>query len=160
MIEWLDRYYDHTLEDRVHKVEKTLIKQINALQKEALLPIQEELDAFEKEWESMRKLVEDIIKPVFAKRDELWSDANSLVDAKRPDFDESKLPQPEYADENPYPLYDSMRHRLIQNIFFQAHKRNEPFEEVQRLIDQSDWVCIIEGTITYVDDSEDNLSIA
>jgi hypothetical protein len=135
--DWLDGYFDHDLEDDVESAKEDLEEKLTDIEEEALEPMQDRLDDFEQRWEKMCEQVKELITPMFEERDELWAEAYDLLDACTVDYSEDDMPQPEYEDEDPHPLFDNMRKRLVQNLFFQAHKRNTPLEEVQKQVDES-----------------------
>jgi len=135
--EWLDGYFDYDLDKEVEDAKEDLEKKLETIEEEALAPIQGKIEEFKERWDKMCELVKELVEPMFEERDELWSEAYDLLDAYDVDYSEDDMPQPEYEDEAPYPLFDNMRSRLVQNFFLQAHKRNIPFEEVQRQIDES-----------------------
>jgi hypothetical protein len=136
--EWLNHFYDTDHRMNCFRAQWAYEKVLEKATKEALAPMAPRMDDFRTRYKASMHQVISILTPLIEERDELWTEAEQRLQAKSNDLPPVSIPEPQYPEDEPsIPLYDSNRHRLVQNLFWQAHKRNEPLESVQKRLLQA-----------------------
>ena len=129
---WLERYFDHDLQERVDDVRGNLEEELSEAHDSVIAEHQEEIDQLRKEWAAIRKQYESKIKAFSKKVISLIEHVSEELEINAPDLDLFPIPEATEADETEQALYDSSRNyfeQLAAYKEFQGHDADESDED-------------------------------
>lgn len=129
LVEELDRYYDHELEDAVNQYERKTDNDLKQLGDRVRAPYQDTISNLDDEWQAIRLRFEQEIASHTKQRNNVWQTIRANLERAMPTLDLEDVPQANYADERAGALFDSSRDYLTQNAIYQEHKGNEDEDE-------------------------------
>ena len=106
---WLDRYFDHDLQERVGEVRRNLEENLSEVRDLVIAEHEEEIDQLRKEWAAIRKQYDSKIKAFSKKVTSLIDRVSEELENNTPDLESFPIPEAEHANEIEQALYDSSR---------------------------------------------------
>lgn len=123
LVEELDRYYDHDLEEELASYRDSVQSELDETAEQVYAQHSDDIDTLKTEWLAIQEEFEERIASHTSKRAELWQAICGELEQSTPDISD-EIPEAEEAEERDGALFDSSRDYLTQNEVYQAHKGN------------------------------------
>jgi hypothetical protein len=112
--QYLDRYYDWSLDDRVHEEYQALRSQLGAVWQEVMTNYQEEVEALRTEYEPLRQAFEQRIQPLAERIRNQWQAIKRDLEQYTGVVNDYPVPEPYIDHELGEGLYNSERDYIEQ----------------------------------------------
>ena len=119
------RYHDATLDQRVHEAALDVQKDIAEINGQAHAKHRAQIGALHSEWEAIQAEHARRIEQWRKQAKPVWRAISKKLRAKAPDIDEIDWPDPEQADEDDDPLFNSTRD-YVEQIDRYKHHQGKP----------------------------------
>jgi hypothetical protein len=131
----IDRYFDHSLDDRVFSARAELDERLDEIRQDIIDNHSVEIHDLRIEYESIRAEFDQRMRDYGLRVGRLWQAISDELEAEAPDIDDHPIPEPDQAPETDIALFDTGRDYIRQLMVYKEWQ-GKPAEAIGEVRDE------------------------